>query len=1587
MSHKGQKQVCLLLMLLLVFNVVALGATVSGVEAPAEAASTGSDDSVETKTENELKIISGSGSWQNPFIEAVREDHRKEDFTALSISSAATLAELEEEIHTSFYQRKTAFQINYTGDSGNLADDLNDILDTLFQDDYLLYTLNNYQWGTSGSAGSIDITFTVAYLTTLEQENYVDEQVDEILLQLITPAMTPLEQIKAINDYIVLNSRYSFDTTASPFSAYALLAEGKGVCQGYALLAYKMLQQTGHPVRFVVGTAGGGNHAWNLVEVGGQWYHLDVTWNDPLPDRPGQVRYKYFLLNDAQIEATHFWEFSDYPPATGSAFDYFHVMMDATTMEDYIYFSHAGDNNHLYKSKVDGTGLLQLNSSRSYFLVSYDGLVYYSNYSQGGYLYNIKTDGSENTMLVDKHVINLYIDNGLLYYTEADSGAEYFLTLATDNGQPLGALSIGDRLVDNSWQWEFRTGNDYSYQSGNVSKPVVWIVVARDHYGEGSGVTLLAEELIGRFPYDNSTDRQNHIGSNHWGDSGTTDATQGLRPWLNSTGIHAGTGFYQAFSGSFKNSIITATLPNIESGIETPYSTEDNVFIPSTTELGDLHHSSTYPIGTVFPYFDGAGDTDRQAQLGGGNLIYWTRSPDSFRGVRCIFSTGGFAVRSTEHSWGMRPAVNLNPQILVSELPNGGGVFTVLGETDPEKAATDRNTLTGDVIRAGNPDLDNVKTDLALVTAGPVYQSAVSWTSDRPDIVAPDGSVSRPEVGVGDIAVTLEATITNGTASVTKLFYITVKGQGAGNISLSGEARITADHSPAAGSYTATLDEELAGVTVTFTLSGFAAADIAGLSTGTAADLVGAGLTVQTGSGGDAVLTITFAAGVDKSGILAAAIDASDPMADYSDSDSLAITVITVDGGGLLRNLQIGDRVADPSWQWHFRTGSDYSGTGATGPVIWIVVAKDHYGEGSGVTLLAEELIGRYTFDNSTNRGHEVYGSNHWGDSGLADATRGLRPWLNSTGIHAGTGFYQAFSDSFKHRIITTTLPNKERTIGSAYDTEDNVFIPSNTELGDLQHAHTYPIGTVFPYFDGAENADRIAQLSTTNGFYWTRSPNTYFLFASYVAYVSSDGSLFNEDYNIGTGRHASFSNGYVRPALNLNADIPVAALPDASGVYLILEPSDTEQVATDKHTLTGDIIRGGNLELAGVKTDLALVTAGAVYQSTISWASDRPDVVASDGSVSRPEVGEGDIAVALEATIINGEASDTKVFNITVRQKELSTGSIILSGDQEITADNMAASGSYIALLDEELADVPVSFSLSGFAAADLAALSSGSAADLVGGGVTVQTGAGGEAVLSITFVAGVDKSGTLAAAIDASDPQVHTGAADSLPVAVATSAKSRPLGTLEIGDRVVDNSWQWQFRTGSGFVYQSGNVTKPVVWIVVAKDHYGEGSGVTLLAEEIIGCHIFDNQGFRGNSNWCDNGLADATRGLRPWLNSTGINAVEGAYHEGFYHAFSESFKSAVLTTNLPNKECWSGNAYTTEDKVFLPSNTEMGDTTHFDTHEIGTVFPYFAEATNADRRAQLAGVDRTYWTRSPRSSSFGSVYYVSFTGVFGT
>jgi transglutaminase-like putative cysteine protease len=198
------------------------------------------------------------------------------------------------------------------------------IFNTLLEEDnYLKFNIKSTYYGCEAYSGQTDVFFNMTYLTTAEQENFVDEEVTSVLSAIISPGMNDHQKEKAIHDYIVKNVAFDENLDPSSYSAYAALYSKKAVCQGYALLAHKMLSRAGLPVRCINGEGKGENHLWNLVRLDNNWYHLDCTWNDPPPDRPDRVTYNYYNLSDQEIGCDHSWDTGNYPACRSS---YYHEL-------------------------------------------------------------------------------------------------------------------------------------------------------------------------------------------------------------------------------------------------------------------------------------------------------------------------------------------------------------------------------------------------------------------------------------------------------------------------------------------------------------------------------------------------------------------------------------------------------------------------------------------------------------------------------------------------------------------------------------------------------------------------------------------------------------------------------------------------------------------------------------------------------------------------------------------------------------------------------------------------------------------------------------------------------------------------------------------------------------------------------------------------------------------------------------------------------------------------------------------------------------------------------------------------------------
>lgn len=123
------------------------------------------------------------------------------------------------------------------------------------------------------------------------------------LINLAASLPEDVEKVKLVHDYLTNTIQY---VAGSPYnqSAYSAIVFGITVCAGYAHAFQYCMQKLGIPAAYIVGYAGEA-HAWNLLQLGGEYYCMDVTWDDPLGNPPTTYYYNYFNITDAQISKDH----------------------------------------------------------------------------------------------------------------------------------------------------------------------------------------------------------------------------------------------------------------------------------------------------------------------------------------------------------------------------------------------------------------------------------------------------------------------------------------------------------------------------------------------------------------------------------------------------------------------------------------------------------------------------------------------------------------------------------------------------------------------------------------------------------------------------------------------------------------------------------------------------------------------------------------------------------------------------------------------------------------------------------------------------------------------------------------------------------------------------------------------------------------------------------------------------------------------------------------------------------------------------------------------------------------------------------
>ena len=134
-------------------------------------------------------------------------------------------------------------------------------------------------------------------------------KLDQLVDQANTLCQTDLEKVFYVHEWLVQNIAYDrehlSDNVKDDHNLRGALLEGTAVCDGYAKTYALTLRKLG--ITGVLVTSKDIGHAWNMVELDGNWYQVDCTWDDPVDgsDQLGYCMHKHLLCTTAEMNTNH----------------------------------------------------------------------------------------------------------------------------------------------------------------------------------------------------------------------------------------------------------------------------------------------------------------------------------------------------------------------------------------------------------------------------------------------------------------------------------------------------------------------------------------------------------------------------------------------------------------------------------------------------------------------------------------------------------------------------------------------------------------------------------------------------------------------------------------------------------------------------------------------------------------------------------------------------------------------------------------------------------------------------------------------------------------------------------------------------------------------------------------------------------------------------------------------------------------------------------------------------------------------------------------------------------------------------------
>ena len=276
-----------------------------------------------------------------------------------------------------------------------------------------------------------------------------EQKMAELIAETCQSWMSDWQKVLSVHDYIVLHTIY--DEEYRKNNGYDCLVDGCTLCYGYSMLFMDVMNRLGIPCQIVIArdVGDGSGHAWNVVQVEGQWYHVDLTWADPTPDLYGLCLHNHFLKTDQEYKKgrnSHDFPWEALVEVAEEPFSEDDFLQDVSSGIFFVDETHvvyrkevgtysavvSMDLKTRKETILQGAYWAELDLGDGLYIYPTYGLSYWNGrvyFNQVDKVLSMLPDGSDlqevyTYEVVDRYITGMMVDQGILYLTLADQDGQ-----------------------------------------------------------------------------------------------------------------------------------------------------------------------------------------------------------------------------------------------------------------------------------------------------------------------------------------------------------------------------------------------------------------------------------------------------------------------------------------------------------------------------------------------------------------------------------------------------------------------------------------------------------------------------------------------------------------------------------------------------------------------------------------------------------------------------------------------------------------------------------------------------------------------------------------------------------------------------------------------------------------------------------------------------------------------------------------------------------------------------------------------------------------------------------------------------------